>query len=302
MANKPFDFTQVDTTNIPSVRTLEDGYLPEGQPFFNEDDGTTIIRVGDTVLTFSVDDDFDAHTLAETYSFLGQLKSPLDIDLPDISALKPYDGFPENVLDTPKPLNGLEVTALNRQGIPAEDNNVEAQYLVTQWALLGVGVSPSGGLGGDHTTLYAHVPTADGTDTEIRALIFRSEPVAPGSKVEAIACWGTSTLLSTTLRRIALYEMDSDELVEEYDYKADYIDREGAVKIFSVVSPNTDPDSTPEQEDQYAALIGSLMLQWLEPDMEQVLEADRIRREREKAARKAIAEARKAAKQNSETE
>lgn len=140
----------------------------------------------------------------------------------------------------------------------------------------------------------------DGTDTEIRALIFRSEPVEPGSSVEGIACWGTSTLLSTTLRRVALYEMDSDELVEEYDYKGDFIDREGAVKIFSVVSPNTDPDSTPEQEDQYAELIGSVILQWLEPDMEQILESDRIRREREYATRKAVAEARKAAKARQE--
>lgn len=300
MANNSFDFNLVDTTNIPSVRTLEDGYLPEGQPFYNDDDGTTIIRVGGTVLTFSVDDDFDERTLAETYSFLGQLKSPLDLDLPDISALKPYDNFPDNVLDTPKPLNGIEVMALNHQGVPAEVNNLEAQYLVTQWALLGAGVSPSGGQGGDHTTLYAHVPTVDGTDTEIRALIFRSEPIEPGSSVEGIACWGTSTLLSTTLRRVALYEMDSDELVEEYDYKGDFIDREGAVKIFSVVSPNTDPDSTPEQEDQYAELIGSVILQWLEPDMEQILESDRIRREREYATRKAVAEARKAAKARQE--
>ena len=45
-----------------------------------------------------------------------------------------------------------------------------------------------------------------------------------------LRCW------STTLRRVALCEMDSDELVEEHDYKGDFIDREGAVKIFSVVS------------------------------------------------------------------
>lgn len=43
-----------------------------------------------------------------------------------------------------------------------------------------------------------------------------------------------------------------------------------------------------------------MILQWLEPDMEQILESDRIRREREYATRKAVAEARKAAKARQE--
>lgn len=246
-----------------------DDLLPEGVPIRDED-GTTSIRVGNTVLSYSPDEDFDFHSVAEVYDFLGALKAPLDIEIPDISALTPYDGFPENVTDIKEPVIGPGL-AMNLQGrgMDVEMNNLEAHWLVTSLAAEGFGESPVVDHGNGNTVLYSHVITPDGTDAEIRALIFRSVPVDELSDRGAMACWATSTLLSTTERRVRIYERDSDEMVEEYEPQVDYVDEDSAVKVFSVIIPDSEK-STPEERNQYSRLLGYVVSQWLEPDFEEL--------------------------------
>lgn len=270
--------------------------LPEGVPFYDEEEGVTSIRVGNTILSYSQDEDFEIRSLAEAYEFLGALKAPMDIELPDISALTPFDGFPENVTDIEEPVYGPELALhLQGRGMDVEMNNVEAQWLVTGLAADGYGASPIADHGGDNSIIYSHVLTPDGTDSEIRALIFRSVPVDGVSDRGAMACWATSTLLSTTERLVRLYERDSDDMVEEYEPQEDYVDAASAVKVFSVIIPDSEKSSAIERQ-QYAELLGYVVAQWLEPDFELLDAANEVEEARKEEQRKMLADA-KAAKE-----
>ena len=59
------------------------------------------------------------------------MTSPFDgIELPDISALAQYDGFPDDVTETARPVNVFEKSHYSRKGKEIETTDDEAQTLV----------------------------------------------------------------------------------------------------------------------------------------------------------------------------
>lgn len=269
--------------------------LPQ-ERFWYGQGGLKMIRLGDRVITFSPDDDYDIRTPAEVYEFLAEMTLPFDgIELPDISALVQYDGFPDDVTETARPVNVFEKSHYSRKGKEIETTDDEAQTLVSGLASAGYGSCPDGDHYGDATTIYSHVPTPGGEDREIRALIFRSVRLDPEvSDRGAMACWATSTLLSSTVSAARSYRRDSDILVDTYVPIHDYVDAENAVKVFSVVIPDSVKGSE-LQHKQYNDLLSNVVVQWLEPDMEALERAEELERARkaaynaERAERKAKA-------------
>lgn len=244
-------------------------YLEIGQSV--EVDGYVMTRTPEGTFLTPATEVYDPQVILEVYRDLGEMDSPLDlIDLPDISALVPFDGFPDRVTDLPEPVtrNRELRSAYEGEGLPMD--NIEAQMIASDLARCGAGTIPPNEYGGDYTTVYSHVPTYDGSDVEIRALIFRSVPGDPTiSDRGALACWVTSTPSLDTLQYVLEYEQDGMTLDSAYDVIDDYVDMESAVKVFSVYIPDS-VNATEEQEEQFENLIAEVAVQWLEPTPEMI--------------------------------
>ena len=154
--------------------------------------GTVIYQNTDTTITYDPTND---------YTIISSTDTTGEIELPDISALNPYNGYPENLTQIPTPISDTEAKYRTEYGDETRPDNLEAQTLVASLVGLGYGSSPAGPFNGDGCTIYSHVDTEDGTDAEVRALIFRSTTEGTDPNISdrgAIACWASSTLLSST--------------------------------------------------------------------------------------------------------
>ena len=253
--------------------------------------GTVIYHDNNTTITYDPNND---------YTIISGNDPRRELELPDISSLTPYNGYPDNLTQIPTPISDTEAKYRTEYGEETQPDNIEAQTLVASLVGLGYGSSPAGPFNGDGCTIYTHVDTEDGTDAEVRALIFRSttENTDPNiSDRGAIACWASSTLLSSTATPLPVIDMDNGEnTTYAFVTLDDYVDLTGAQKLFSIYLNDTEK-RTEEQEDQYSRLLATVIAQWLQPDYEAirtVREAEKRRLEPLRAKAKAEAEARKA--------
>lgn len=253
--------------------------------------GTVIYQNTDPTITYDPTND---------YTIISSTDPTGEIELPDISALNPYNGYPENLTQIPTPISDTEAKYRTEYGEETQPDNLEAQTLVASLVGLGYGSSPAGPFNGDGCTIYTHVDTEDGTDAEVRALIFRSTTEGTDPNISdrgAIACWASSTLLSSTATPLPVIDMDNGEnTTYAFVTLDDYVDLTGAQKLFSIYLNDTEK-RTEEQEDQYSRLLATVIAQWLQPDYEAirtVREAEKRRLEPLRAKAKAEAEARKA--------
>lgn len=253
--------------------------------------GTVVYQDADTTITYDPTND---------YTIISGNDSLKELDLPNISALTPYNGYPDNLAQIPTPISDTEAKYRTEYGEETQPDNIEAQTLVASLVGLGYGSSPAGPFNGDGCTIYSHVDTEDGTDAEVRALIFRSTKEGTDPNISdrgAIACWASSTLLSSTATPLPVIDMDNGEnTTYAFVTLDDYVDLPGAQKLFSIYLNDTEK-RTEEQEEQYSRLLATIIAQWLQPDYEAirtVREAEKRRLEPLRAKAKAEAEARKA--------